>query len=86
MVELLALVSARALGFQVTMATPESRRTTTGCPGDRCADLLRVLRPARRSYPLPLAFRSPLKGFDKAGTEKLPLSSTEEKLDLQWHL
>lgn len=82
MVELLALVSARALGFQVTMATPESRRTTTGAPGDSPAGSLRVLRPARRSRLLPLAFRSPRKGFARAAMENLPLFSTEEKIDI----
>lgn len=56
-----AIVSARALGFLVAMATPEfppRALSTTGRPEDnRRALWPRALRPARRFRPLVWAFR-----------------------------
>ena len=70
-----AIVSTRALGFPVAMATLESPRplSTTGRPEDnRRALLPRALRPARRFRPSLLASRSLFSGFNTAGIEKLP--------------
>lgn len=71
-----AIVSTRARGFLVAMATLESPRplSTTRRPEDnRRALLPRALRPARRFRASLLASQSLFSGLNTAGIEKTPL-------------